>query len=320
MHRSLHRLLVIIAFFSFSNLLFSQKNCIECYNILNQIERILLEKDTLTAIHFFESLDQSKCAIPDGKHYQWSVIYLKRGQEEKAREQLKTAIEKGFLGMHFYGEDMSGVINFIAKSYGEDSKNEMLALTQALVQEKEAKYGNITDELRAIYKEDQLLRKDPIYKACKAYDFRLKLGFPVDSTANPREMEQCYKAFKQKDSTLLQRFIDIADSLAFVPDDYFVFGKLPISPIISHTAHFDYKNLEELYLKSVKNGTLSPEVYAWWQGYHEEYFQEEKQLYFTVFEEKLKEFSQEKIDSINQKRLKIGLPLCPAVIWNVKRY
>jgi len=88
----------------------------------------------------------------------------------------------------------------------------------------------------------------------------------------------------------------------------------------SHTGHFDYKNLDSLYLNSVQKGTLSPEVYAWWQGYHEEYYKKEHQLYFTASEEKLKEFSAEKIDTINQKRLKICLPLCPAIIWNTKRY
>ena len=93
---------------------------------------------------------------------------------------------------------------------------------------------------------------------------------------------------------------------------------VPIIPIIFHTPHYQFKNLDQLYLESVKRGTISPEVYAVYVGYHNEYYNEPFKYYFTGSSKAFKKFSKEKIKKINQERLKIGLPLCPAVMWNTK--
>ena len=126
---------------------------------------------------------------------------------------------------------------------------------------------------------------------------------------------RCYEEFRQKDSIVLAEFIAVVDSLGFVPGNDLIFAMFPISPIICHTAHFDFAGLEEKYLKSLERGTISPAEYAWWKGYHEEYYQEPFSYYFTPSEKTLKEMPAEEIEAINAKRRLIGLPACPAVIW-----
>ena len=317
----MEKLILLTPFLTLFNLsIFGQNNQINCYKIFHQIDRMLLEKDTSTAIFLYEAIEEGNCNIRKSWYFRMSAVYHVKGEVEKSKQDVQFAIENGFLGRFYFDQAQNKIPEILRKKYGDDFTQKMMSLNQRLINDKMKKHGSLIYELKDIYEKDQELRKNKDYKECKSYEFRQRLGFPTDSTLSHQQMMSCFKEFKQKDSILLQRFVDIVDSLGHVPGDEIVFGMIPISPIVNHTSHFKFPHLDRMYLQSVWQGTLTPEVYAWWQGYHEEYFKKEHQLYFTHAVKNIKEFSEEKKEEINKKRMAIGLPLIPAVIWNVRRF
>ena len=300
--------------------IFAQNDCIECYNTLNQIDRIIQEKDTITAIFIYEAIDKEKCIIRKGRHLKYSKIYYEIDKIVKSKEELIKSTEKGLFGGLYFNENYDYLLSDIKIKYGKKFLEEVLSINQKMTKEAMNAHGDLIKEIKNIYDTDQFYRKNKKYKDCKNYNFIYRLGFPYDTTKNHVEMMLCFEEFRQKDSILLKRFVDIVDSLTYTPTDDIIFGMFPINPIINHTAHFNFEGLDNHYLNSVKLGTLSPEVYAWYQGYYEEYYQLESKLYFTKGEKTLMKFESEKINQINRRRLELGLPLCPAVVWNTKMY
>ena len=139
--------------------------------------------------------------------------------------------------------------------------------------------------------------------------------FDLDSTTL-----NCAMEFRKKDSIIIQSFIDIIDSLGFVPSDKQVFGFAEINALVVHTAYFNYSpNLDSIYLNSIMLGTLSPRTYAWYKGYREEFTHSEQTYYYTHRSndfEALK-LSKNKVNQINNERHKIGLPLLPHNVWEM---
>jgi len=175
-------------------------------------------------------------------------------------------------------------------------------------------------QLKYILEKDQELRRNKDYKNCKRYNFNRRLGFAYDSTQVYSEMKACFEEFRYRDSIVLQQFVNIVDSIGYVPGSDLVYGMVPISPIICHLAHFNFKGIEDKLLYSLFKGTISPEVYAWYIGYKEEYFQLDHTFYFTNNEQDFDKMSDKKINEINTLRNSIGLKSVPAVLWNSTIY
>ena len=60
---------------------FGQKNFTDCYIILNQVDKLLGQKDTLSAMRLYESVNEENCNIPKGRFGLFSKIYFKIGQD-----------------------------------------------------------------------------------------------------------------------------------------------------------------------------------------------------------------------------------------------
>ena len=301
--------------------LYSQKSTVDCRIILNQSFKLLEEGDTISALRLYESLNESICEFQKGIYDHFSKIYYTQGLIEKSKEQFEKAIEHGLWGgIYFSDLNYEKLEKKTQERYSNEFFRQMKSKNEKIIQEKIVKYGDLVKKINGIYERDQVCRKDKKYKECRTYYFRSIWNYPVDSTKNHDEMFACAKEFLIRDSLIFDEFVSIVDSIGYVPGYDMVFKMAPVIPIIFHTSHYKYPNLDQLYLASVKRGTISPETYAVYVGYHEEYYNEPFTFYFTGSPDAFKEMTKEEIKKINQERLKIGLPLCPAVMLNTKIY
>ena len=85
-------------------------------------------------------------------------------------------------------------------------------------------------------------------------------------------------------------------------------------------AFFLPSSIPDLNAQGLIIDPLSPEVYAWYIGYKEEYFQLEKSFHFTDSEEDLSKLSTKNSEEINSLTNSIGLKSTPAELWNSKIY
>ena len=295
-----------------------QISAIDCAQSRFQFDRMLQEGDTTTALILFEALAQRGCSFNRVRHYEACRLYYSQGQVSKAKEQMQFSVEKGMLGSLYYDQDKSGILQTSRDYFGDAFTEQMLQLNEALTKARWERDSVFLTKMKDIYDSEQELRRDKAYKTCRNYNFRYRLGFPYDSTLNHVEMMACSDEFRYKDSLLLAPFVAIIDSLGYVPSDEDVFGLFPISPTLAHTAHYDFAGLEKHLLRSVELGKISPSTYGWWKGSQEEYYQLEFTYYFTHSSKMLAEVPEEKIAEISAARRQIGLPPCPAVLWNTK--
>lgn len=315
------RLRLISFFFIFGiSIGFGQKNIVDCYVIRNQVNKLLAEQDTLRALRLYETMDQERCRANGYEFRNISKTYFEFGEFEKSKIEMEKAVRAGVLGEAYFGYGGVRLKKEIEQKFGSDFFESMLELNDRLIEEKLAKNKKLIYELRDIYDTDQALRKDKKNKVCRRYAYNRRLNLKYDTTLNHENMMSCFFEYKQKDSSNLQRLANIIDSLGFVPGDDMIFAMIPLPPLICHTARYQFENFDSLLLKSVKIGTISPGTFAWHQGYFADYYMREPRLYFTINDTDFLKFDDAKIKEINKLRLEIGLPLCPAVVWNTNCY
>jgi len=303
-----------------STLALCQKDNIGCQLMLNQVDNLLAAKDTLSAIVLYEAINEEVCNVKYRRYGHLSRVYYQYGLIEKSKTLIEKAVQHGLLGGMHFGYVSEDLLLEIANKYGDSFLSEMKSLNKEISASKLMLYGPIINELHDVFVKDQELRRNNIYKECRRYDFDYRMGNLDTLSMYHEQMMECARDFRQKDSLLLLNFVRTVDSIGYVPGDDILFGMFPIEPVINHTSHFLFSGLDSLYLRSVKAGTLSPRVYAWYKGYNEEYFHKTHLYYFTHWADKFSNFSEKEVEKINTERLKIGLPICPAVVWNVILY
>lgn len=293
----------------------SQNSFIPCWKAAAQLSKMLEKRDTTTALILFEKMLSNECPVNRFQYLKISSITFETGNREVSRKYFKKAIEKGLISAVYFEQSFDKLLEEGKEKYGENFMNRMKYINDSLTTLHIEDRGDLIRQLKKIYDEDQRLRKDKHIKECKSYAFRLRLGFLEENAENHAELMNCNADFREKDSILLAQFISIIDSLGYVPNDETVFGMLPINPIINHTAHFNYKGLREKLLDSVIKGKLSPRIYAWWVGYHKEYFKKSPEYFYVKNRKYFDNLSVDEINKINENRRKIGLDDCPKVIW-----
>ncbi len=312
-------LLIILLCFSKKQAL-TQAGIIEDYLILHQVDSLQNVNDTTQALDLYQQLVSTECFIKAGRNLAMSEIYFSLNKKDKAKQELNNAVDKGLFGLTYIDDDYAKLYQRIERKYGGAFLNELKIKHDKKIKSQLAINGVLIEKIKNIFFQDQALRSDKNYKICKQYNFNKRLGFDYDSTQNQTDMITCYQEFRNKDSLVLQEFVNIIDSIGYVPGTELTYGMIPISPIICHLAHFEFQGLEDKLLYSLFKGTLSPEVYAWYIGYKEEYFKTDPSFYFTNNEQDFDKMSSKKINSINKLRKSIGLKSIPSVLWNSKIY
>lgn len=297
-----------------------QNNYLHCWKAWTHFDKILEEKDTSSALMLFQSIEANKCPINKRRYLQISKITYLIGDIVESKRNFRNSMESGLMSAIYFNQKFDKLIEEGKSKYGKVFIKNMLHLNDSLIAVNIKKNGTLIHKLKEIYDRDQELRRIPDIKECKGYEFNFKLGFLPDTANNHTTLMRCAKEFRKQDSLILNSFIRIIDSLGYVPNDETVFGMLPIGPIINHTAHFNFKDLDRKILDSVKKGRISPRMYAWWKGYHNEYFLKPPEYYYVKNKTFFENLSDEDIEKINVKRMKIGLDKCPNVIWGSSPY
>jgi hypothetical protein len=243
-----------------------------------------------------------------------SRIYYNVGKLEESKLQMNLAVEKGMLGYWSYSKNEDSLIGEITEKYGEEYASLLFLKSDSLLREKLNRYKHIMDSIVQINSADQELRSDSINKICRRYGNKYRSSDDFERAPDHEELMSCYNKYRTQDSLVLQRFVDLIENIGHIPGDDIVFGVIPLAPLVAHTGHFNFKNLDRIYKKSVSLGTLSPSVYAWYKSSNEIWNREEETLYFLWIPEELSI----EIEEIDKKRRELGIPLCPAVLWNTK--
>lgn len=307
--------LFLIFFFVKTNVT-AQSDIIDCANNINHIVLLIQKGDTSTALNLLEAETTKNCLIRNGQHRYFSRIYQQVGKIEEAKEQMQYAVEKGILGSLYFWPEESKLKDEIRLKYGEDYLQSLISLNDSIIKVRLEQDSSLIYSLYKIFKTDQVLRQDSLNKICRRYGNNFHYSPQKDTAFNHSELMSCYKSYRKQDSLALQVFTKLIDSIGYVPGDSILFGMLEIVPLIAHTGHFGFQNLDSIYQKSIELGTIPPAVYAWYKSTYEKWHKMDESLFFLDTPQQ----SSEQINSINSRRIKWGIPLYPATVWNTKLF
>ncbi|WP_020536230.1 hypothetical protein [Lewinella cohaerens] len=305
----------------FPLLLFSQKEQIDCANIFNEIEALLTQKDTTEALRLFSSLENRDCVIRKGQYRYISRVSFLFGKIEESKTRMLQAVELGILGLSKFHTTTQPTEQEIREKYGTAYINQLKHLSDSILEQRIITHGELIYALRSIYEADQALRRDSITKSCRKYASSQRFQPDTHEIAQDHAQQiMCFNAFYHLDSIILQEFVNIVKKIGYVPGDDQLFGTVEVVPIILHTAHYQFSELDSIYIKSIEKGTISPALYAAYKGYQSEWFQQESSLLFTTYNQVSSDLTEVDIQQINDKRIKLGIPILPATLWNTKLF
>lgn len=305
----------------FPLLLFSQKEQIACANIFNEIEALLTQQDTAKALLLFSSLEDRDCVIRQGQYRYISRISFLFGKVENSKIQMQKAVSLGILGAYKFHSENPATEQEILDKYGAVYLNELKHLSDSILNQKILEHGELIYALRSIHEADQAIRADSINKSCRKYVSGLRLNpEKYQMTQDHEQQVRCFNAFYHLDSIILQEFVHIIKQIGYVPGDDQLFGTVELVPIILHTAHYRFDELESIYIKSIEKGTISPALYAAYKGYQSEWFQHKSSLLFTNYNQVSSDLTDMDIQHVNDERIKLGIPILPATLWNTKLF
>lgn len=295
------------------------QEAIECNLSFSKFDYLIHEiKDTTEALIVLEDCGNCQEFKSVYRHQFASRLYFERGLIELAKTELIYAVEKGLFLDYSDSASFWELFREISASYGSEFAMKLVIVQEDKLASMSSENLEIRQKLLSIHNRDQGLRSKPKYNEASAYEFIYKLyGDREDDEAIHRKKIELAREFTIKDSLVLLEFVDISDSLGYVPNpNDLMFND--ISTLMSHTSHMLFDGIDDLYYKSVIKGTISPRFYAWYKGYYEEYFGDGKTFsyYYTHGENMFADSTQEEIDTINSKRATIGLPFLPFNIFS----
>lgn len=279
----------------------------------------MVNKDTTNAMVVFEVIPL-KClnSVSAGRHYQFFNL-LKDKDSKLSIKHLLKASEKGFLASKSTKESFFKTLEYIEKNTSEAMVSDLMMDAYDQLKNLSDYNKKIRSQLVKIDYQDQALRKDKETKACRSVYYDIRWGYAVgDTIENFEKMMECAHDYRRKDSIVLQQFVNMINDLGYVPSEESVlFSEIDV--LVSHTSHFDFKeNIDSIYRHSVRLGTLSPRVYAWYKGYNEEYYLDKPKSYYYTHSELMLEdeyISEDDLKRINDLRQEIGLPSFPGSLW-----
>ncbi len=309
--------IILVHLLSFTYCQVDKSDFLESRTISNRIDSLFYSINMDGAINYYsENTAKVEHLYSADKHLGLSHIAKSLGKNQIAKDELIRAVKKGIIWKSIFDDDFLSLYNYINSFEDKPFSDSILILFNDISPKK--LNSSIPLQLKKIEENDQKLRNDNRYIDCvaKYYDYIFSDNrdtFNIDSNTI-----ECALEFREEDSTIIQLFVDIIDSLGFVPDDNIGFGFADINIIVIHTSYYNFTtNLDSLYLKSVFLGTLSPKTYAWYKGYNNSFKHLEPTYYYIYNEDAFNalNFTRDKINLINGKRREIGLPLLPHNIW-----
>lgn len=175
--------------------------------------------------------------------------------------------------------------------------------------------------LKEVASYDQRIRQSCKYKESRSYGFNSQLGLPLPNVDRSQHLVHVakYKEWRSMDSVNLRKLVDIIVAKRTLPYVASNYGAIDLSVLICHMAYYRWEeDLSKILLEETLTSRLCPGVYAWFIGYHNEYFDKEKIYYFTNNESDFDQLSSEEIRRINRDRSKIFLNPVPSTIWNTR--
>jgi len=176
-------------------------------------------------------------------------------------------------------------------------------------------------QLKEIMYIDQKLHGYNKYRLCKSYGYNIvtELTSASKDTALHNKNMKCFGKWRKLDSFNLSKFHDLILEWGGVRDEAYYFGTIDIAVLLCHMGHYKWSSMfnKILYNETIK-GNLYPGAYAWYIGYHNEYFRKPKIYYFTNSVSAFDTMPQNLVKEINLQRNEIGLLPIPSVLWNTK--
>lgn len=313
------KLYSLICIFHFAVILSGQSINIDCNIKFNTLDSLLSIKDTIGVIKLYETLDYCDSYKTKYLNLHMAKIYGFKNKTIKVQNEIIKAIDKGYVVSANTLRSLHKRYNKIEKLAGEDFLLKMIARDRHLLTNLDSSTLVIRKRILNVHNEDQNLRKEKIYRKCRSHDYNFKTKYgSVDTLPEHEEMMNCANEYRTKDSLIVLDFVNLIDSLGYVPSaNSLKFDD--ISTLICHTSHYEFEaDLENIYFSSVLKGTISPKVYAWYLGYNKDYYLKERVYYYDYTKTMLDEAKLTKIktDEINRLRRKIGLPSLPTAIWS----
>lgn len=296
-----------------------QVGTVKCHLEFNKLDSFFLAKDTVGLVEYSEEIANCDEYMTIYRHLDLAKFYKSQNKLKAAKNEIVKAIEKGLLSSRLSIKHLKSDYDKIENIGGSDFLAQMILKDRKLLSEMDTSTKEIRKVLLSINKKDQKLRGNKEYKKCRNHHFQFmnKYG-QVDTLENHESLMECALEFRQKDSLVLLEFVNLIDSLGYVPasKDLFFWD---IDALMCHTSHFEFEvDLKSIYLHSVMEGFISPKYYAWYLGYNEEYYLKEPSYYYTHSEHTLEEVKLDdiKYNQINSLRKTIGLPNLPISLWS----
>ncbi len=285
------------------------QSAIECRRNLNQVDSLLTISKFAEALKIYESNESCFEYLSATRFYGMSQIYHQEGLKEEAKKNLREAVERGVVNLQTFDRGPFELYEYCSQLGGESFLMEVLDLHHKCLKEKFNHSRHLLQKYRSIEKRDQDLRNSASYETYAIYDWT---GFP--ESKQDSIVSKIFQKNQKETHPVIEEFIQHIYEQGYVPDDKEVFGMASIPTLINHTCYHD-DELDEIYLYSIKKGTISPKAYAWYLGYRAEKFDVEDQYYYTSNADTIDSLSKEKKAEINRNRWEIGLPMLPKTIY-----